>query len=314
MSTSTSALHQLSPEELAQFHRDGVIGPFKLYEPEEAKAMLHAIRMKNLDKTHAIHQNEVNYDRHFDIPELSRHIAHPGIVGRVQGILGADLLCWRSEFFPKFPGAAGTEWHQVANYQYATGKPMLEATEQRGEDNYLDVTVWTAFTEATLENGCMKFLPGSHRKVYYDESKLTEVGRQDQYVSVNSDTQFFGYDFQEFKVDPKWQPDENEALTMRMQPGECVIFTAKCVHASHPNITKRSTRFAITARYTPTHVRVYPDQSRFQAHGGTFDLTESNYGAVLVSGVDNYGHNAIRTENNLGEPFPFVPAAPARAA
>jgi hypothetical protein len=33
------------------------------------------------------------------------------------------------------------------------------------------VTVWTAFTEASLKTGCLRFQPGTHRKMFYDEMK-----------------------------------------------------------------------------------------------------------------------------------------------
>lgn len=86
-----------------------------------------------------------------------------------------------------------------------------------------------------------------------------------------------------------------------MEPGECLIFTARCIHGSHPNITERSTRFAISSRYVPTHVKVYPGMEGFSAHGGQFDLED--YGTVLVSGEDKYKHNIIRDKNNLDMPF-----------
>ncbi len=43
------------------------------------------------------------------------------------------------------------------------------------------------------------------------------------------------------------------------------------------------------------------EKNAFIEHGGHFDL--SNYGCVLVSGVDKYNHNRFRIENNLGEKF-----------
>lgn len=294
---------QARDEEVERFYRDGFLGPVKVYEPEEARELLHQIRTNNQDRSHILFDNDVNYDRHFDIPELTRHIGQRAIIEKLRKIIGPDLLCWRTEFFPKFPGAKGTEWHQVANYQYATGSPMLQPTEDRGETP-VDLTVWTAFTDATKENGCMKFLPGSHKKVYYDESKVPASGRDGLYESIKADTAFFGYDFEDFKVDPDWIPDETQAHAMEMKPGECVIFTARCVHASFPNTTKRSTRFAIATRFVPTHVRVYPDWTEFKAHGGHFNL--DRYGTVLVSGKERYGHNKVRTHNNWGERFPYV--------
>lgn len=298
--SNISNVEQNSLTDLESFQRNGFFGPIKLYEPEQAKELLRRIRINNLDRSKSLFDNDVNYDRHFDIPELARHIMHPGIIQKAREILGENILCWRTEFFPKFPGASGTEWHQVSNYQYATGTPMLRPTRDQGNAP-LDLTVWTCFTDATRENGCMKFLPGSHKKLYYDESKPPAHGRQDNYQSVKADTQFFGYDFQDFKIDPKWMPDESEAVAMEMQPGECVIFSARCVHASYPNSTKRNTRFAITARYTPTHVRVYSGMKQFNAHGGNFNLEK--YGCVLVGGHDEFGHNPIRTHDNHGERF-----------
>lgn len=290
----------LSKSEMDFFNTNGFIGPFKLYEPDEARRMLDEIRIKNLNRENILFDNDVNYDRHFDITELSNHITHPGIINRIQSILGRDILCWRTEFFPKFPGSTGTEWHQVANYQYATGQPMLEPTENSPESP-IDLTVWTAFTDATCENGCMKFLPGTHQKLYYDESKSIQTGRNNTYKSVEENTLFFGYNFNDFKIDPEWQPNEDDAISIEMKAGECVIFTARCIHGSHPNTTQRSTRFSISSRYVPTHVKVYPNMTKFSAHGGQFDL--ENYGGILVSGIDKYKHNVIRTKNNLGAPF-----------
>ena len=285
---------------LEAFSDNGFSGPFRLYEPDEARGLLRAIRTKNLDRSRALHDNEVNYDRHFDIAELTRHISHPAIVERLRALIGPDILCWRTEFFPKFPGARGTEWHQVEVYQYSTGVAQLART-QPPDGRPMELTVWTAFTECTRENGCLKFLPGSHRNLHYDESKQPKTGRDDRYASIDASTDFFGYNFGDFSVEPNWCPDESRAVAMEMAPGECVIFTAKCVHGSYPNSTRRAVRFGISARYVPTHVRVYPDQPRFRAHGSDFEL--SNYGCVLVSGRDQYRHNQIRRENNLGQAF-----------
>jgi len=284
-----------------QFEQNGFVGPFKLYEPDEAKKLLSKIRLHNLNRDHILFDNDVNYDRHFDIPELTTHISHAKIIEVLRALMGNDLLCWRSEFFPKFPGATGTEWHQVTNFGYASGEPQLMPIEGYPRDVPMDLTVWTSFTEATRENGCMKFLPGSHHHVYYDESKPARQGRTENYKSFEADTNFYGYNFSDFKVDPDWEPNEDDAVAMEMQPGEFVVFTSRCVHGSFPNITKGSTRFAITARYVPTFVRVYPDTERLREHGGEFDLT--NYGCVLVSGEDTYKHNKIRKTSNRKQEF-----------
>lgn len=299
MTTDTSN-YCLTQEEIQFFKENGFVGPFKIYEPQEAKEILKAIRLKNLDRSKAIFDNDVNYDRHFDISELSQHICRPEIVQKLQSIAGSDILCWRTEFFPKFPGSLGTDWHQVHAYEYSTGTAHIVPTIIN-ENIPIDFTVWTTFTESTKENGCLKFMPKSHQKRYFDESIAPKSGRNSVYDSMKTDTSFFGYNFSDFKVDPNWEPDESQAVVMDMNPGECVIFTASCMHGSLPNTTKRSTRFAIATRYVATHVKVYPNKTNFTEHGGFFDLKD--YGCVLVSGIDNYRHNKLRTHNNLGASF-----------
>lgn len=290
----------LTEDQKKQFFEQGFIGPFKLYEPEEAKNIFKQIRIKSADNTNILHDNPLNYDRHFDVSELTNHITHPGIVGRLNSIMGEDVLLWRMEYFPKYPGSKGTEWHQVQDYSYATGKPQLIPTDTQPGIPF-DLTVWTCFTESTKENGCLKLMPGSHNKMFFDESKKPKAGRDELYTAVSSDTGFYGYDFADFKVDEGWEPDESKAVAMEMEPGECVIFSARCMHASYPNTSERSTRFGVACRYVQSHVRVYPDTEKFRAHGSDFDLT--NWGCVQVSGNDKYGHNKFKTENNLGQPF-----------
>jgi non-haem Fe2+, alpha-ketoglutarate-dependent halogenase len=284
------------------FFERGFYGPFKVYEPEEANRIIMEVRKNALSTDKAIFQNSCNYDRHFDIDALARHVVNGEIVRHVRAILGENLLCWRTEFFPKFPGAKGTEWHQVERFQYTTGSPQLQPRDGKPGDDPFELTVWTSFTESTVENGCLKFLPGSHFKKYYDETITPKTGRGERYSPVVSETSFFGYNFSEFKVDPDWEPSEDDAVSMVMRPGEAVVFTARCVHGSHPNSTKNKTRFALSSRYVSTDVMVYPTRQNFVEHGGYFDL--SQYGAVLVSGRDEYGLNRLRAETNTGFQFP----------
>jgi non-heme Fe2+,alpha-ketoglutarate-dependent halogenase len=290
----------LTPEEQALFFEQGFIGPFKVYEPEEAKNLLRQIRIKTSDHSNILHDNTLNYDRHFDVSELSNHICNPKIVGRLNSIMGGNVNLWRTEIFQKLPGSKGTEWHQVQDYSYATGKPQLEPTDTEPGIPF-DLTVWTTFTDSTTANGCLKLMPGSHNELFFDESKETSVGREDLYSAVGSDTSFYGYNFSDFKVDPNWAPDESKAAVMVMNPGEAVIFSARCMHGSFPNTSDRSIRYAIACRYVQGQVKVYPETEKFRAHGVDFDLKD--WGCVQVSGDDIYQHNKFRSKNNLGEPF-----------
>ncbi|MCJ8273889.1 MAG: hypothetical protein MJK04_31385, partial [Psychrosphaera sp.] len=76
-----------------EFEEKGFIGPFKVYEVEEAMQMINSIRKKNFNRDNILFDNDLNYDRHFDIPELTNHIGHPAIVEKLRAIMGRDVLC-----------------------------------------------------------------------------------------------------------------------------------------------------------------------------------------------------------------------------
>jgi chlorinating enzyme len=279
------------------FNERGFIGPFKLWEPECMTEWWKQQRRALLDPANserATFNNPVNYDRHLDIPGLSRLVTEPAIVRRFQALLGPDVLCWRTEFFPKNPGDLGTGWHQVETYAIGEAtEGMLEPTN-RAEGVPMELTAWVAFTEATKENGCLKLLPGSHRTWHYDErAKMKWDG-------TRSDTTFFGYNYDELKLNKQWNPDEEEVAHVEMKPGEFIIFTARCVHGSNPNQSRKQ-RMGFSIRVVPTHVKVYSGMSEFDEFGHHFDL--ARHGCVMLAGEDEYGHNRMKRENAWGEPF-----------
>jgi non-haem Fe2+, alpha-ketoglutarate-dependent halogenase len=301
----------LTDEELARFHESGYAGPFTLWQPEEMKAIWSTVRRRLFDRSRAAYplegavsggNNIANYDRHLDVPYLGEHICRPEIVHRVRSILGDDVICWRTEFFPKYPGDEGTDWHQADTFANASGRPQIiwpESSEFGGT-----ITVWSAFTDATEKTACLRFIPGTHRTHYYNETKGMKYNPEKNSNVVKDGTRrgFFGYDYRELQIDPNWKPDESKAVSIEMKAGQFVIFWSMLMHAScaHAGETN-DMRMGFVARYVPTRVRVYPDTEWVEEYGGAIPLT--NYGAVLVNGRDAYGHNKIRTTNMRGAPF-----------
>jgi chlorinating enzyme len=284
-------------QDVKLFAEQGYIGPFTLWEPEEMTAWWKVQRKALLDPANSARKafdNPVNYDRHLDIPGLSQLITEPEIVRRMQALIGPDIFCWRTEFFPKNPGDSGTGWHQVETYaigETATG--MLEAT-QHSPGTPMELTAWVAFTEASRQNGCMKVIPGSHRKWRYDEHAPMK------WNGSARDNSFFGYNYDDIKIDESWNPDQEDVRHLEMRPGQVIIFTARTIHGSNPNVSNRQ-RMGFAIRVVPTHVRVYGDMTEFEEFGHHFDL--ERHGCVLVAGQDEFGLNRVRHENAWGEPF-----------
>lgn len=311
---------QLSKEELAQFHRDGYIGPFDLYEPEEMAAHLQALRPKLLNTKKAIYgdgrtvsgsTNLANYDRHLDIDFLAEHITRPEIVDRVSSILGPDTLCWRSEFFPKYPGDEGTDWHQADNFSNVAGSKHPQIVWPEDAEFGGTITVWTAFTEASVDMGCLQFIPGSHKSMNYDESKSMDYN-PDLINKVDKDgvrRGFFGYDYRQLQKDPNWAPDEANAVSQVMRQGQFIIFWSTLMHASHPHLgLTDNMRLGFAGRYLPTSVHVYPHSDSLAEFGGSASLDK--FGNVLVSGQDTYGHNRFVDSTVNGYRFPTREGSP----
>jgi non-heme Fe2+,alpha-ketoglutarate-dependent halogenase len=296
----------LSDAELAAFRANGYAGPFDVYPPEEMKENYRKLRPELFDRSHAIYDLEhssrlAGYDRHLDINFFSKHILQRPIVDKIEQILGPDLLCWRSEMFPKYPGDEGTDWHQADTFGHASGRPQVVWPMNTRFGGAL--TCWTAVTDSDIENGCLRFIPGTHEEMFYDESKEMKYSPE-QINKLEKNGQklgFFGYDYRNLQKDPDWVPDESKAVSLVMKAGQAVIFWSTLMHASHPNVSKNRTRLGFTARYVPTSVRIYPDTDVFEEYGSTLSLKK--YGTVVASGKDIYGHNRVLTKNMRGVSF-----------
>lgn len=287
----------LTDKEKIFFDRNGYIGPFKLCDSDIMREFWKTVRVDLLDSSRApFPDSKLNYDRHLDVSGLSKLIARPEIVHRIQSIIGQDVLCWRTEFFQKNRGDGGTGWHQVELYGVGEGSEAQLMPTERSDNIPVELSAWVALTDATKEMGCLKFIPGSHKKWYYDE--LAGISHHPE--NIHKEGWFFGYNFNELRIDPNWEPDESKAAFIEMKAGEFVLFTSKCMHGSLPNKARKS-RVGCAIRYVPTTVRVYPGITSFTEFGET--LTTDKTGCVLVSGENRYKHNKIITENALGEPF-----------
>lgn len=308
---NTNNNFKLSEEEINNFHKNGYAGPFTAYEQEEMSNSWNRVRRELYDRSKAVYRNDqstsgftniANYDRHLDVSFLAKHISKRNIVEKVSSILGPDVLCWRSEFFPKEPGDEGTDWHQADTFENVSGSPQILWPDNSKFGG--TITVWTAFTDVTIDMGALQFIPGTHTTMFYDESKATHYDPN----SVNSTEKdgrkrgFFGYDYRDLQIDPNWKPNEEKAVSMEMKRGQFIMFWSTLMHASHPHLgTTNQMRMAYVSRYVPSSVKIYPDTDVVKEYGGSISLEK--YGAVLVSGKIQDDHNRMAVETTRGERF-----------
>ncbi|PHX45547.1 chemotaxis protein CheX, partial [Pseudomonas syringae pv. syringae] len=222
-----------------------------------------------------------------------------------ESILGPNVLCWRTEFFPKYPGDEGTDWHQADTFANASGKPQIIWPEN--EEFGGTITVWTAFTDANIANGCLQFIPGTQNSMNYDETKRMtyEPDANNSVVKDGVRRGFFGYDYRQLQIDKDWKPDEASAVPMQMKAGQFIIFWSTLMHASYPHSGEsQEMRMGFASRYVPSFVHVYPDSDHIEEYGGRISLEK--YGAVQVIGDETPEYNRLVTHTTRGKKFEAV--------
>jgi len=127
-------------------------------------------------------------------------------------------------FKPAHHGAA-TPWHQD------------EAYSPHPENDSRNVSIWMPLQEATLENGCMQFIPGSH---------LQEIL---PHRSINNDPRIHG-----LEVTPEAGVDFSTAVACPLQAGGVTIHPGRTLHytgANHSAIPRRALIFMFSLSSLP---------------------------------------------------------------
>jgi chlorinating enzyme len=185
-------------------------------------------------------------DKHLEDGKLLDLYAHPAIVERIAQLLGPNLLLWRTQFFPKYAGMGGTGWHQATAYLNET---MRTATLTPPRiDELFQLTVWIACTDSTLENGCLRVAPGTHR-----ELQPMAVEEYDAVKHKDNKSDRFGTKV----MYPADGVDDAKAHNLVMKAGEFVIFSERVMHGALPNITKDDDRLGMSGRYIVPDVRIH---------------------------------------------------------
>ena len=137
----------------------------------------------------------------------------------VAELVAPQLDCFLSQFIFKNPGAWGQPWHQDSYYfPFEPARPILG--------------VWLAVTEATLENGCLHVLPGSHLEPVHEHVADRRPGANYGYVEI---------------VDH----DMTGAQPVLMQPGDLLLFDSHLMHRSTDNVSD-GIRAAMVYHYAAT--------------------------------------------------------------
>ncbi len=162
-------------------------------------------------------------------------MANPKIISAVESLIGGEIFAnpvYNTR--PKVPkvAAGAVPWHQDRSYwPDANANPVI--------------TVWVALVDANLENGCLHFMPQTHRQ------KLLSHHRE-AYTSTKYT-----------EIDPEHLVGKERAVALPIEKGGVILFNDRCVHMSTPNDSNH-VRWSVDLRYQPT------DQDPMSQHGAGF--------------------------------------------
>jgi hypothetical protein len=241
--STTTNPKTLSAEQISAFNRDGYLTKIQIFSEEEVTGIrryfdeLLAKTLAEGGNSYSISTAHLRYGRVYDILTDRR------IVDRIKDLIGEDVIAWGSHFFCKMPGdGKRVSWHQDSSYWPLTPSKA--------------VTAWLAIDDASVENACMRFIPGTHHlgHLTYSLSENDEANVLNQTV-VGAETL-------------------GQPIDVELKSGQISIHSDLLLHGSEANQSTRR-RCGLTLRYCPASVRA---ELGWNAKG------------VIVSGQDGSGH------------------------
>jgi ectoine hydroxylase-related dioxygenase (phytanoyl-CoA dioxygenase family) len=241
--TRNSSPSALSLEQIAKFNQDGFVGPLDVYhahEIAETRGYFDALLARVLadgQDSYSISVAQLKLGRVYDM------LKDPRIVRYVADLLGENLIGWGAHFFCKLPGDGKcVAWHQDISYW-----PLSKSKS---------VTVWLAVDPAGVDNGCMRFIAGSHHFGPLTFRRCTPEEHSVLNLAVENPEQY------------------GRLYDNVLGAGQCSVHSDLLLHGSAANNSQRR-RCGLALRYCAADVR---GPSEWAARG------------VIVSGVDASGY------------------------
>lgn len=201
---------------------------------------------------------------HFVSPVVRQFTTHPKLTEVLGRIVGAHLRdghwnggvkCMQSMFFAKPPGKPGQAWHQDESFIPTRDRSLCAA--------------WIAIDDATLENGCLRVIPGSHLAgTLYP---LRTHDRTDEFDPAPESHGFNG----------------GGEVPVELSAGSVLFFNGYLLHRSRKNASD-SYRRALVNHYMSTQSPLHWCLDEELADGSKHD--SDNRSVHLVCGEDPYAH------------------------
>ena len=222
--------YRLSDEQVAHYHEFGYVAGVRVLSDEQVD-VLRAELAELVKPTHPGNELFYEYNSNESV-DPSRVLFHalgawrispgfhdllwnPAFTVPASQLLGGAVRFWHDQLFCKPAQHGGVvAWHQDYSYWTRT-RPMAH------------LTCWIGLDDATRDNGCMQYIPGSHRWNLLPVTGL--AGDMDAVQTVLSDEQK-----REFKP-----------VAIELKKGECTFHHPLMLHGSYENTTDGPRRAAV---------------------------------------------------------------------
>ncbi len=172
---------------------------------------------------HDVNRAPKQFRENLHLPGMFPLFFHPGLLDVVESMLGPEIRLYPNYTVrPKLPEWKGTEvlWHQDGAYTQDYSKNAVITAMSM-------VNVWTPLVPARVENGCMQFIPGTHK-----------LG-----VVKHVDSEYY------LEIEPEeLKPRLKGAVSIELDPGDIVLFHNLLFHCGLPNHAK-TIRWSADWRY-----------------------------------------------------------------
>ena len=264
---------QLLTHEITHYQRQGWVVPQYRLPAERVAVMAQAletllrnnpgVRPEKLVSAHVERAGRDNGEGVHGVQAFLDLARDPELVELVSGVIGEDVILWGCHVFCK-PAGDGfeTPWHQDGHYWPI--RPLANCT------------AWVALEESTVDNGCLRVIPGSHAAQQLHEHLHED--RDD--LTLNQRLMLGTF-------------DESSAVDIELQAGQMSLHDVYMIHGAAANRSTRR-RTGVALRYMPAS-SVFDRQLRPVDGKTGVAVNFAQRPLWLLRGVDRCGLNDIKT-------------------
>lgn len=247
-------LDSITDADIARYHEQGFIAVRNAFTPDEVQSALDGLsnliagnvpEFQNIQFRADVKDrlDELSFQQRQDAvrrllyfvdyePRTKAIANHPKLLALMNKLLGGEATMFQDMALIKPPNGREKPWHQDHAYFELTPETRV-------------VGVWIALDPAGIENGCMRVMPGWHRR-----------------------DRFWHFQIRDLQIcDSDMEGLQAERVAVPLEPGGCLIFDSHIPHGTPSNFTSTRRR-ALQFHYHAVGAQKISAEERVAIWGG----------------------------------------------